>query len=111
MYAQDDPDRGKIITSQIKEILAAVNSSQGEYALYNRPAWARSGIGKVLYTYKQFVVITVELMRNLAPKERIIFLSALVLLSGLKGIPFADDLMDLIDILASRGASPDSVKK
>ena len=81
--------------------VTAVNSSQGEYALYNRPAWARSGGGKIVYTYKQFVVITVELMRNLAPPERIIFLSMLVFLSGVKGIPFAgDDLLDLVDFLA-----------
>ena len=82
--------------------VTAVNSSQGEYALYNRPAWARSGLGKMLYTYKQFVVITIELMRNLSPEHRTLFLAGIVLMSGLKGLPFADDTADIIDTLMQK---------
>ena len=79
-----------------------VNTSQGEYAAYNRPAWARSGIGKVLFTYKLFVVITIELMANLAHKEKLFFLGMLIFMSGIKGLPFADDLFDLIDTLKQK---------
>jgi len=79
-----------------------VNTSQGEYAAYNRPSWARSGIGKVLFTYKLFVVITIELMANLAPKEKLFFLGMLIFMAGIKGLPFADDLLDLIDTLKQK---------
>jgi hypothetical protein len=79
-----------------------VNTSQGEYAAYNRPSWARSGIGKVLFTYKLFVVITIELMANLALKEKLFFLGMLIFMAGIKGLPFADDLLDLIDTLKQK---------
>ena len=78
----------------------AVNTSQGNYAQYNRPAWARGNILQFTYMYKQFIVISVQLMRNLAPKERRIFLGTLFLAAGLKGVPFGDDILDLIDTLA-----------
>jgi len=103
-------EKARLITSGLTEAEAnieaakraklAVNTSQGEYAQYNRPAWARGNIFQYLFMYKQFVIITVELMRNLAPRERIIFLTALAFMSGLKGLPFGDDIADLIDTLA-----------
>jgi len=79
-----------------------INTSQGEYAAYNRPSWARSGIGKVLFTYKLFVVITIELMANLALREKLFFLGMLIFMAGIKGLPFADDLLDLIDTLKQK---------
>ena len=80
----------------------AVNTSQGEYAQYNRPAWARGPVFQFLFIYRQFQVITIELMRNLGPKERIAFLAMLWLLSGLKGMPFGEDLLNIIDTLAQK---------
>ena len=92
-------------TSSVSETLykratLAVNTSQGNYAQYNRPAWARGNIFQFFYMYKQFVVITVQLMRNLGVKERTMLLGTLLLMTGIKGVPFGDDLMDLIDSLA-----------
>jgi len=76
---------------------AAVNYSQGNYDSFNRPALAQGNVIKYLWLYKQFQVITIQLMRNLGPKERTMMIAALLLLSGVKGVPFSDDLMDLID--------------
>ena len=82
-----------------KFAIRAVNTSQGEYGMFNRPQMARGNVLQYIFMYKQFVIITVELIKNLAPKERLILLGTLVLLSGLKGLPFADDVTDLIDTL------------
>jgi hypothetical protein len=78
----------------------AVNTSQGNYSQYNRPAWARGNLFQFLYMYKQFIVITVQLMRNLAHRERMILLTTLFLAAGLKGLPFGDDILDLLDTVA-----------
>jgi len=80
----------------------AVNFSQGNYDSFNRPAWAQGSVFKYIWMYKQFQLITVQLMRNLAPKERAIFIAFLILLSGLKGVPFADDFADLADTLMQK---------
>ncbi len=77
----------------------AVNTSQGEYAMYNRPEMARGNLLQYVFMYKQFVIISVQLMKGLPPAGRVTFLAMLFLMSGLKGLPFADDLMDLIDTL------------
>jgi hypothetical protein len=82
--------------------ITAVNASQGNYAQYNRPHLARGNVAQYLYMYKQFVVITVQLMRNLGTRERLIMLGLLVLMSGVKGIPFAEDFMDLVDTLMQK---------
>lgn len=80
----------------------AVNTSQGEYAMYNRPEMARGNLLQYVFMYKQFVIISVQLMKGLTPTGRVTFLAMLLLMSGLKGLPFADDIMDLIDTLAQK---------
>ena len=77
----------------------AVNTSQGEYSMFNRPKISRGPLLNSLMMYKQFVMISVELMKNLGRNERIYFLMLLFLLSGMKGLPFAEDIADLLDVL------------
>jgi len=84
----------------------AVNKSQGEYAMYNRPEMARGNFLQYIFMYKQFLIITVQMMRNLNRKEQLAMLGLLFLMSGLKGLPFGDDLMDLIDTVAQRLGIP-----
>lgn len=92
--------------------IRAVNTSQGEYGMFNRPQMARGNVLQYIFMYKQFVIITVELIKNLAPKERLMLLGMLVFLSGLKGLPFADDITDLIDTLVqARGIKMGTVEK
>ena len=80
----------------------AVNTSQGEYAMYNRPEMARGNVAQYIFMYKQFVIISVQLMKGMSPKGRMAMLTMLFLMSGMKGLPFADDLMDLVDTLAQK---------
>ena len=77
----------------------AVNTSQGEYSMFNRPKISRGPLLNSIMMYKQFVMISVELMKNLGRNERIYFLMLLFLLSGMKGLPFAEDIADLLDVL------------
>lgn len=90
----------------------AVNTSQGEYAMYNRPEMARGNMLQYIFMYKQFVIVSVQLMKGMDYKGKLYFLGLLMLMSGIKGIPFADDLMDLVDTLAQKfGIRMGSVEK
>jgi hypothetical protein len=78
----------------------AVNTAQGEYAMFNRPTMARGPVLQYVFVYKQFAIITVELLRNMPKDGQLMMLGFLLLLSGLKGLPFAEDLMDIVDTIA-----------
>lgn len=78
----------------------AVVETQGIYNRGNRPDWARGAVGATVFTFKQYSISYMEFLKRLPPKERAIALVILVLAAGLQGIPFADDLDDLIDTLA-----------
>jgi hypothetical protein len=77
----------------------AVNTSQGEYAMYNRPEMARGNLMQYVFMYKQFAIISVQLLKGMNYQGRLQFLGLILLMSGMKGLPFADDLMDLFDTL------------
>ena len=83
-----------------EKAVEVVNKSQGDYAMYNRPDIARGTWAQYIYMYKQFTVIATQLVRTLPPAGRVYYLTALMAVAGLKGLPFADDLADLIDTLA-----------
>lgn len=95
-------DQAAVRDAALEFATKAVNTSQGEYAMYNRPEMARGNIAQYIFMYKQFVIVSVQLMKGMSPRGRLYMLSMLFILSGMKGIPFADDLMDLIDTLAQK---------
>lgn len=78
----------------------AVEATQGIYNKGNRPNWARGAIGATLFTFKQYSISYLELLKRLPKKEKAIALAVLVLASGLQGLPGSDDLEDLVDTLA-----------
>lgn len=80
----------------------AVNTSQGEYAMFNRPEMARGNIGQYIFIYKQFSIITVQMIRHMPLAGQLQFMAMLLLFSGLKGLPFADDLAELYDTLMQK---------
>lgn len=80
----------------------AVNTSQGEYAMFNRPEMARGNIGQYIFIYKQFSIITVQMLRHMPIQGQLYFMAMLFIFAGLKGLPFADDLMDLYDTLMQK---------
>ncbi|QDP53656.1 MAG: hypothetical protein Unbinned5406contig1000_2 [Prokaryotic dsDNA virus sp.] len=83
-----------------EKAVEVVNKSQGDYAMYNRPKIARGNWMQYIYMYKQFTVIATQLVRMLPPSGRAYYLGALMAVAGLKGLPFGEDLLDLIDTLA-----------
>jgi hypothetical protein len=63
---------------------------------------ARGNFAQYIFMYKQFVIISVQLMKGLPRGGRIYMLGMLLLLSGMKGLPFADDIFDLVETLAQK---------
>lgn len=89
----------------------AVIETQGLYAKQNRPNWARGAVGATLFTFKQFSISYIEFLSRLPTKQKVLALGILVLLAGVQGLPFADDLEDLIDTLGqSMGYNTNSKK-
>jgi hypothetical protein len=90
----------------------AVNTSQGEYAMFNRSKMARGDIMQFIFMYKQFVIITVQLLKAMDWRGRALALGILLLAGGMKGLPFGEDILDIIDTIAQKlGLSIGSVEK
>lgn len=77
----------------------AVVDTQGLYNRGNRPNWARGAVGSTVFTFKQFSIAYIEFLKRLPRQQQLLALGILILASGLQGVPFADDLDDLIDTL------------
>lgn len=82
----------------------AVYETQFVYSKANRPQWARGAVGATLFTFKQYSISYVELMHRMytqggpeGKKAALLGIGVLFLMSGLGGLPFNDDLEDLID--------------
>ncbi len=90
----------------------AVDATQGDYAQYNRPAFFRGGLQSFIYMYKQYPILMVQLLKNMNYEGRIIMLGSLILLSGVRGIPGSDDILDIVDGIAQRlGLRMGSIEK
>lgn len=84
----------------------AVNETQGIYNKANRPNWARGPVGRVVLTFKQFSLMYVELLKRMwgkggpeGKRAAAMMLAMLMLAAGEEGLPFAQDLDDLIDTI------------
>jgi ribosomal protein L33 len=89
-----------------------VDATQGDYAQYNRPAFFRGGLQSFIYMYKQYPIMMVQLLKNMNYEGRIIMLGSLLLLSGVRGIPGSDDILDIVDGIAQRlGLRMGSIEK
>lgn len=82
----------------------AVNETQFIYNKGNRPNWARGALGATLFTFKSYSVSYIELMHRLytqggpdGKKAALLGIAMLFVLSGAGGLPFMEDLDDLID--------------
>ena len=80
----------------------AVTETQGLYNKANRPNWARGPIGATIFTFKQFSVSYLEFLARLPKKQMLIALAVLLVAAGLEGLPFADDIEDIIDTVGQR---------
>lgn len=80
--------------------IKAVKETQGIYSKANRPNWARGAVGATLFTFKQYSISYLEFLTRLPRAQQLQALALLVAVSGINGLPFGDDLDDLIDSLA-----------
>jgi hypothetical protein len=74
----------------------------GEYSVMNRPALWRGGPQQLLYMYKIFPTMSVQLLANLPRSGKLMMIGGLIALSGISGLPFAEDIEDIADTLAAR---------
>jgi len=84
----------------------AVNETQGIYNKANRPNWARNPVGRVILIFKQFSIMYIELLSRMwkrggpeGKRAALIMLAVLMLAAGEEGLPFVQDLDDLIDTI------------
>ncbi len=86
--------------SATREANKVVDETQGNYDMYNRPQMARGNIFQYPFMYKQFVLTSIQMLAAMPVKSRLAYLGIMLLVAGFKGVPFSDDLFDLIDTLA-----------
>lgn len=77
----------------------AVEETQGVYSRANRPNWARGALGSTLMTFKQFSIQYLEFLKRLPAQQRALAISTLVAASGVQGLPFAQDIEDVLDTI------------
>lgn len=82
----------------------AVAETQFTYNKGNKPAWARGAIGGTLFTFKQYGINYVELLHRMwtqggpeGKKAALLALAVLFLMGGADGLPFAEDIDDVVD--------------
>lgn len=80
----------------------AVRDTQFIYNKGNRPPWAR-GIGAVPFTFKLFTIQALEsIFSKMPPRQAAMILALMFLAAGAEGLPFAEDLQDLVDTLGQK---------
>lgn len=85
--------------------------TQGDYTNINRSRAFRGDYSQFALMYKMFPLMTQQLIYNMPTKQQLAMLGMLFLLGGLKGEPFADDIMDIYDTLLQKlGVRHDSVE-
>ena len=103
LVAQD-----KGIANPVKFGEQAIAETQFIYNKVNNPRWARGPIGAPLFTFKKFGISWIETFGRMAssgPEGKaaaILMLAMLVLMAGIEGLPFREDIEDLIDGFAGR---------
>lgn len=85
-----------------EKAVLSLDLTLGEYSVMNRPPAWRSGPTQFLYMYKTYPTTVIQTMRRLGRTGQLSMLGGLWLLSGVTGLPFAEDLEDLIDTLAQQ---------
>lgn len=82
-----------------------VHGTQFRYDEANRPAIARSPVGALLFTFKSYPIFMTETIAHLAkekPAAAVAMLASLTMMAGIEGMPFAQDIEDIVDTIAYR---------
>lgn len=98
-------DKGMTNDDAYKSAQETVYATQFRYDEANRPALARGDVGSLLFTFKTYPIFMAETLAHLArtsPSSAVFMLLGLTVMAGVEGLPFAEDLEDLIDTIAQR---------
>ena len=96
------------MTDPAKFAERAVNETQFIYNKGAKPRWARGAVGGVLFTFKSYAINYVELLSRMASsgpegrKAALLALAVLFMMSGAEGLPFSEDLDDVVDGVLQR---------
>ena len=93
----------------------AVAATQGVYNAGNKPAWGRSSLGGLAMTFKQFSISNIELLSRMATagepgsperaagqKGALTMVAVMLLMGGANGLPFEQDMEDVLDGILQR---------
>lgn len=104
LYTKDQ--YGDVNSQAFKDTFAearrAIDTTQGQHDMWNRPAMFRGNILGHVFMFKQFVVNSIQLIGRLPPQGQLAMLALYVMMAGIKGLPFAEDIMDLVDVLLQK---------
>jgi hypothetical protein len=84
----------------------SIDLTLGEYSVLNRPPAWRGGITSFIYMYKTYPTTTIQLLANLSRPAQLSMLAAIWALSGVAGLPFAEDFEDVFDTFAQVFGAP-----
>lgn len=95
-----DPDNSQKMAGQFGIDLK--NNTVGNYDMYNRPGAFRGGLRDFVFMYKMYPLMVVQLLSALSPSGKAAMLLPLLLFSGMKGFPGAEDFMDILDTIMQK---------
>jgi hypothetical protein len=85
-----------------EEAIRSIDLTLGEYSMMNRPAFWRGGPQSFLYVYKAYPTTVIQTISRLSRPAQLSALAGIWLFAGLSGLPFAEDLEDLLDTFAQK---------
>ena len=100
--ADDDSGSSEFARYVAEHSIRMVTDTQGEYSASNRPRLFRNGAMSMLFMYKTFAVTSLELLRNMSPRGRLLFVGMLSMFSGVQGLPLFEEMMILFDMVVQK---------
>lgn len=82
-----------------------VDATQNNYNVNNRPGIMNNPVGALMFQFKSFPLFIIEaaaLMYKVSPKSAVYMLLGLVAMSGVQGLPFAEEILNLVDVISQR---------
>lgn len=76
-----------------------VEETQLIYNKGNKSNAGRGALGGVVMTFKAYSIGYLELIKRLPPQQQLMMLGMLMLVAGVEGLPFAEDIEDVIDTI------------
>ena len=96
------------IPSPAKFAEKTIAETQFVYNKGSRPRWARGAVGGTLFTFKQYSIAYMELLARMAAsgpegkRAALMAVGVLFLMAGSGGLPFVEDIEDVVDGLMTR---------